>query len=226
MQPDLKTILDFLSYLHTSGLGYSALNSARSALSVLFSFDGKPVGQHPLVIRLLKGAFQIRPSFPKTGVIWDTEILLTQLRKMSPVKDLSFADLTKKLATLIWLLTGQRSQTIALLDLRNMSVSKGGVKLRVGDTLKTTKPGSHLGELNIKAYAPDRRLCITTILREYLLRTKPKRNKCYNLFISLLQPHWVSDILRRSGIDMSIYTPHTRQAPAPPLEHKYHQILY
>ena len=71
LSPHLENILDFLAYLFDKGLGYSAINTARSALSTLIFFDKKPVGQHPLVIRLLKGVFNKRPSLPRTNVTWN-----------------------------------------------------------------------------------------------------------------------------------------------------------
>ena len=76
MSPNLATVLDFLASLYTSGLGYSAMNTAQSALSTLIVMDNKPVGQNPWVIRLMKGVFNKRPSIPKTNVTWNPEILL------------------------------------------------------------------------------------------------------------------------------------------------------
>ena len=39
-------------------------NSARSALSCIISINGVPVGQHPIVCRFLKGAFQQKITVP------------------------------------------------------------------------------------------------------------------------------------------------------------------
>ena len=53
------TLMDVLKFLHTQlHLAYSALNTARSALSCVISIDNVPVGQHPLVCRFVKGAFE------------------------------------------------------------------------------------------------------------------------------------------------------------------------
>lgn len=75
----------------------------------------------------------------------------------------------------MWLLTSQRSQSMQMLDLRNLSVSDHHVKIRFGDKLKTTRPGFHQQEISVKAYVSDRRLCIVTVMREYLHRTKVLR---------------------------------------------------
>ena len=93
------------------------------------------------------------------------------------------------------------------------------LKIRFGDLLKTTRPGFQQEELKIKAYAPDRRLCIVTVLKEYLLRTKPLRSNITQLFISFVKPYegvskdsiarWVKEIMSLAGLDTSIFTPHS-----------------
>ena len=58
--------INFLSELyHNTNLSYSAMNTARSALSlVIFPPEGGMFGNHPLVCQLLKGVFTTRPSLP------------------------------------------------------------------------------------------------------------------------------------------------------------------
>ena len=51
----LTALLEFLYGLLRKS--FSALNSARSALSSIVSVDGLKMGQHPVVCRFLKGAF-------------------------------------------------------------------------------------------------------------------------------------------------------------------------
>ena len=58
--------IDFLASLYEDGLGYSAINTARSALSsVLTSPANVTFGNHPLVSRFLKGVFELKPSLPR-----------------------------------------------------------------------------------------------------------------------------------------------------------------
>ena len=57
--------------LYKSGLGYSAINTARSALSE----DGVKFGEHPLVVRCMKGIFELKPALPKYSEIWDGNIV-------------------------------------------------------------------------------------------------------------------------------------------------------
>lgn len=213
--------MEFLTALFHQGIGYSALNTARSALSTYVLCDGISAGKHPLVIRLLKGIFKLRPALPRNAVTWDPELVLVYLRKLSPVKQLTLRLLTMKTVTLLALLSSQRAQTLHLLDIRNINVSQNNVKCRFGDLLKHTRPGMHQPELTLKAYAPDRRLCLVTVLTEYLQRTKPLRTH-NQLFISFLKPHapvakdtvsrWLKQTLSTAGIDMTIFTPHSTRA--------------
>ena len=88
------------------------------------------------MIRFLKGVFQLHPALPRNEITWDPDIVLHYLRRQAPVKTLSLKSLTIKLATLMALLSGQRAQTLHLLDIRNITLSKNSVKCRLGDVLK------------------------------------------------------------------------------------------
>lgn len=73
--------LDFMTDLFEQGLGYSAMNTVRSALSqVLHSPTGVPFGQLPTVKQFLKGVFQEKPTLPRYSVTWDPAILLPYLK--------------------------------------------------------------------------------------------------------------------------------------------------
>ena len=71
--PDLNDVLEFLYNL--LNLSYSSLNTSRSALSCIM-IDKIPVGQHPVVCRFLKGAFEQNPPAHKYYGIWDVKQVL------------------------------------------------------------------------------------------------------------------------------------------------------
>ena len=225
LSPSLGFVLEFLHDLFESrNLGYSALNTARSALSSFIEIDGQPVGKHKLVQRFMRSAFLKKPSLPKTNVTWDVDIVLAYLRTLAPVKRLSLKELTLKLTMLLLLLSGSRGQTIMALNVRNMTLSYSKAKFVLGDLLKTSRPGHHLGELTFKAYAPDRRLCVITVLKEYLRRTLDLRGTTLQLLLTFKAPHkaasrdtvrrWTRGVLRNAGIDMTNFTPHSTRAAA------------
>ena len=223
--PPIRLVLEFLTKLFHSGVGYSAVNTARSALScVVVSESGIPIGRHPLVVRLLKGVFQLRPALPRNTVIWDTSVVLNFLNSMDLQKDITLKDLSLKLAMLLALVTGQRSQTLQLLDIKNKLVSPSGYTFVIGDKVKQTRPGFHQAPLEIRSYPSNLNLCPKEHLDQYLTRTHDIRGSETGLFISYMKPHnrvssatlsrWVRIMLVRSGIDMKIFTPHSARAAA------------
>lgn len=67
--------LDFLLERFKKGLGYSALNTARSALSCIIAPKNMvSFGSQPLVVRFLKGVYESRPSVPRYVETWDVKL--------------------------------------------------------------------------------------------------------------------------------------------------------
>jgi len=66
LQATLQDGINFLGDLVATGVGYSCINSARSALSLVILLPGNNhIGSHPLFTRFPKGCFEIRPSLPR-----------------------------------------------------------------------------------------------------------------------------------------------------------------
>ena len=81
--------IDFLASLYEEGLGYSAINTARSALSSVLTLPGNVTfGKHPLVTRFIKGVFELKPSLPRYNHIWDVSVVLEHLKTLKPVASL------------------------------------------------------------------------------------------------------------------------------------------
>ena len=92
LHPPVKDVLEFVQELYERSLGYSCLNTARSALSPFIVLDGNvTVRNHQ---RFLKGVFQTRPAFPRYTSIWDTSIVPTYLKALHPPKEISLQNLT------------------------------------------------------------------------------------------------------------------------------------
>ena len=205
------------------GLGYSAVNSARCALSAILGlFDNQVFGCHDIVTRFMKGVFNSKPPVARYSCSWDVNSVLTWLRGLSPIKFLSLKDLTLKLVMLLALVSGQRSQTLQMLDLSECQ--KGAsFCFGFGTTLKHSRPGKPAPVVDFKPFPPDRRLCVYTVMKEYIKRTKLLRGSESRLLISYIKPHrrvtrdtvarWVKWGLQRSGINTEVYKPHsTRMA--------------
>ena len=221
LQPTVIAVLQFLTLLYEEGKGYSSLNVARCVISTLF-LGKDTVSSHHLISKCFRGVFNRRPALPRNNVTWDADAVLTFLKTWVPAKRLSLRQLTLKVTVLLLLLSGQRGQTIWLLDTRNITLSKNEVRRRIGDLIKTSNPKNHVDEVTFAAYPPDRRLCVVTYVKAYLNRTALLRRKESGFLISFKKPHnkvsrdtirrWVKAILELSGVDTSIFTPHSTRA--------------
>lgn len=171
LQPDLDDALQFLTDLFETGLSYSSLNTARGALSSLgIKIEDYAIGKHPLVIRFLRGVYNLRPTLPRYTHTWDVEKVLSVLRKLSPVKHLSLKDLTLKLCMLIALTNAARIQSLHLLSVNSVQKFSSEFVFHFEGLLKQCRPGYKSPVLSVKSYPPDRRLCAYTVLKEYLAR--------------------------------------------------------
>ena len=183
-------MLDFLTELYNTGLGYSAINTARSAiLFILHSTGAVSFGSHPLVVRLLRGVYNSRPSLPRYTEIWDVRIVLDKLREMSPASTLALKGLTYKLVMLIALVSAQRGQTIHLLNIKNMTKTESSYSFTITELTKTKKPGHKADIITLMAFTPDIRLCVYHCLEEYIQQTDKLRSDDGQLLISFNKPH-------------------------------------
>ena len=172
LSPDLPQALDFLSKLYNENASYSTINTAKSALSSLLQLDSDiPFGQLPLVKRFMKGNFEQRPSFPKHQEIWDVKLVFDYFRTQPSVANLTLKELSMKTTFLLCLLSGQRSQSIKLLDISHMNVLPDRYTFHISSKVKQTRPGKHLKPLEFITYPAEEKLCIVKHLNEYISRT-------------------------------------------------------
>jgi hypothetical protein len=216
--------IDFLAHLFEQNLSYSAINTARSALSIILTPTGGPSFQeNRLVCRFLKSVFEIKPALLKYKQIWDVEKILIYLRSLTLNPELLLKKLTHKLVMLLALLTGQRCQTIHKLDTRLMQKLRGKYVFTIGEKLKHTRPGTHQKPIEFMSYA-DKDLCVVQHQDEYITRTTSIRADKSQLLISFIKPNnpvskdmvacWIKEVLRDAGIDTNIYSSHSSRAAA------------
>ena len=88
-QTNITKGLAFLTHLYNQGLGYSAINTARSALSSVITLgQSTTFGEHPLLTRFLKSIFELKPSLPRYSAIWDVGTVLRFLQSLPEIKEL------------------------------------------------------------------------------------------------------------------------------------------
>ena len=216
-------ILDFMEITRKEReLSYNSVNVMRSALSAIIApFRGTSFGDHPDTVTYMKGVYNLTPKVPKYQKIWDVNQVIEYLKKLSPAAKLPIKSLTLKTATLLMIVTGQRVQTLSLLDLDHCQISKNSVHFVITQNIKTSKPGQDALQLHLQKYPPDQRLCIVRYIKAYIARTKDIRQS-QQLFISFRKPyapvqkgtiaHWVKAILELAGVDTTIFQGHSVRA--------------
>lgn len=222
--PNGDTLLEFLTELYDNGYSYTALNSARSAVSAILFDKEKSIGELPIICKFLRGVFNTRPQMPRYTMTWDVNIVLSFLKLLSPAKCLSLEQLSYKTAALLLLLSSQRGQTILSFQSDNIVFTKNSIIFKIDSLLKTTRPGHHIKTVSFKAFPADRRLCVVTYVKAYLARTAPLRQDKSNaqLLISFRKPHrpigrdtlarWTRRVMQQAGVDTTQFKPHSTRA--------------
>lgn len=128
----VNNVLKFLMSLYTSGLKYSAINTARSALSCFDCDSSDTIGNHPLIKRFLKGVNESRPTQSRYSHVCDVKQVFDMFRQWKPNDQLSLKDLTLKTVMLVALVTAQRVQSLYLLDTTNMASEEDKIVFQLG----------------------------------------------------------------------------------------------
>lgn len=220
-QPSVKSVLQFLTDEFHKGASLGSLNSFRSAIAFIV---GPHIGEDFRIKRFFKGVFKLRPGTPKYQFSWNPAIVLDHLSSWGHNTTLDLVQLTGKVASLLALATGQRVQTLSLIDIRNIVVEGEIMHIRIEDFIKTSKPNVFQPTLHLPFFISNPNLCVPSAVLHYLERTQNLRpQSCYRLFVSCKKPwnqassqtisRWIKNILASSGIDTKIFTAHsTRHA--------------
>ena len=223
ISPLLTLAVDFLATLYDSGLSYSSVNTARSALSSLLQLSNVnvPFGQLPVVKRFMKGLYELRPSFPRYQSIWNVSTVLNYLREKPYGPQIGLKELTLRLNFLLCILSGQRCQTIHHLRIDHMEQTEDKCTFFIVDKVKQSRVGQHVKPLVFVAYPKETTLCVVTHIREYISRTASIR-KCQQLLISYVKPNgpvskdtisrWCKAVLEAAGVDISKFKGHSTRA--------------
>ncbi|CAC5387458.1 unnamed protein product [Mytilus coruscus] len=127
---------DFLAYLFHSGLQNRTIAGYRSMLSaVLPPVKNFPVGQHPNIVRIIKGVFNSRPPKVKVLPEWNLELLLQALEKkpFEPMQEVDLKHVTLKTVFLVAITTFRRCSDLQSLriDDKSMRVQCKGITFAI-----------------------------------------------------------------------------------------------
>jgi len=146
-------------------------------------------GKSDSVSKLLRGVFKLRPSIPKHVVVYDPDSILNHMISLPGNKQLDLEILTKKLVTLLALLSGQRAQT----NLNWHHTTGDQHTFYISKILKTTKPGKHQQPLQFESFHKNEKICVVRCINEYLNRTSLLRENLEGqpkqMILSYSYPH-------------------------------------
>ncbi len=223
MQTTVNEVLEFLSEQFMAGIGYSALNTCKSALSSFATLPGdQSISNHPLISRFVRGTFNMKPTRPRYKEIWNVGLVLNYLRGLSPTDELGLRDLTWKLCSLIAIISANRLQTLHMLRIDQMVITESTVEFFVTGLIKQSRPGHSGTKITLNSYPVDERICVVSVLKCYLKKTESLRGSEKQLFISHRRPHekitkdtlarWIRNVLDKSGVDTAVFKPHSTRA--------------
>lgn len=222
IKPTVGNFITFLTSLFKSKLSYATICIARSAVNqFLLICTGRNFGNSLLVQKLLKGIFELRPVLHRSPKVWCVGTVLTYLDKLPNNLQLSLMLLSCKLCTLFLLVTAQRCQTLHLIHVNDIQFTGDKMTVQTNHVLKQTRPKYHLPDIVIQQFTKNEKLCIVSLMKDYLRRTNELRGDTQRLLISTQKPHkgvardtisrWVRFLLRKAGVEEH-YTAHSVRA--------------
>ena len=217
----IADIANFLAHLHEAGYQSRSLNAYRSAISSVHdTVDGVEVGKHPMISRLLKGAYHSRPPLPRYTATWDVQVVLRYFEGLGPTSSLPLKPLTFKLVMLMALTRPSRSADLATLQVDRRHYKPEGVAFLPAALTKQSSQGRVLKEFFFPSFPHNTGLCPVATLRQYEAVTATLRpSDSSRLFVAIKKPHnpvasctiarWLKETLRLAGIDVSIFSGHS-----------------
>lgn len=209
---DIPDILKFLTQEFQRNASHGTLNCCRSAIALL---QGPEIGEDPRMKRFFKGITKLRPTKPKFESTWDPKLVLDHVSQWGPNEEIPLKKLTLKLVTLLALITGQRMQTLSLIDIKNVQRTERFMEIKIPDRIKTSSLNRKQPALVVPYYKEDKSICVASALETYLSRTKQLRNTVTRLFIATKKPYnavssqtlsrWIKNTLDTSGVDKNIF---------------------
>ena len=220
----VQPFLEFLASLYQSGMQSRSINTIWSAISMTHDcVEEIPMGQHPLVSRLLKGVYNLWPPQPRYTATWDVDIVVRFFQALGDNGTLPLKILSQKLGLLMALVDASRVSELQALDLRYRLYCPEGVVFSMPTLGKKRIVGAPPKQVMFGAFPEDDRLCVVKCLKHYEAVTTHHRNKepesPQPLFLSYIKPHgpvtsqriahWLKEILGKAGVDTSTFKAHS-----------------
>ncbi|CAC5426839.1 unnamed protein product [Mytilus coruscus] len=162
--------------------------------SVLPPVEKIPVGQHPYIIRLLKGVLNSRPPRVKLLPEWNLDKILEMLQKkpFEPMKKAELKFITWKTVFLIAITTFSSDLQALRLGDGNISVHSRGVYFIREELSKQDRPGHFGAKIFVPAFDAEKLLDPKRALTYYLKSTdnfRGENRQDSKLFLAISNPH-------------------------------------
>lgn len=211
----VTNVLEFLTFHFNKGVSYSSLNTYRSAIAQIADQN---LAHDARIKKFFKGVYMLRPGLPKYENTWDPTVVLNYVRALDN-DNISLELLTQKLVTLLALATGQRLQTLWLIEIDNIYSSESRIEIAIPGRTKTSARNKSQPIMQLPFLESDHNVCVAKTLTAYLKKTQLLRGKEKSLFITFRKPHkkastqtlsrWIKNILVKSGVDVNRFSPYS-----------------
>ena len=108
------------------------------------------------------------------------------------------------------------------MNLDGMQQNADHYKFVIIALVKQSAPGRKQPEPILPVFKEDYRICVYSVLTEYIKRTAPHRGGETRLFISFVKlfqvvskdtiSRWIKSVMIKSGIDINVFKPHSTRA--------------
>lgn len=182
------------------------------------------VGKNPLVVRIMKGIYHLKPPAPRYSTTWDPAVVLSYF-EATATRSLSTIQLARKAVTLLALTTLLRGAELASIKFDSFFASRYRASFVLGRPRKSQRSGS-LHSITVKAWRDNSIICPVTALEAYIEHTTEiRRHSSGNaLFIGCKKPHgpvtsstvghWIKQQLKEAGVDTTIFSAHSTHGAA------------
>lgn len=105
----LQTIIDFLDDLYNQNMQYNTIASYRSAISeVHILVEEKAIGAHPIIVKVMKGIYNLRPPKQKPTDVVDVLPTMDYIQSLGSNSKMTILNLAQKMALLLALTSGSQ----------------------------------------------------------------------------------------------------------------------
>ena len=115
--------------------------------------EGVPLGQYPWVSYLCKGMYNSRPPQPRYTNIWDVDMMIRQIIALGENSNLSFKQLSHKLAILMALVGANRVSELCALDLHFCQYHLNGFHFELPSLGKERTVGAPQKQVTLRVFS-------------------------------------------------------------------------